>query len=133
MCTTCGVVRSRREVLRDLDFTAGAGRVTGLVGPSGCGKTTLMRVLAGTQRVSAGRVTIFGRSAGHRMLRGRIGYAPQAASVYDDLTVTQNLRYFATAIGAVGDEVDRVLGAVDLVRLGHHAWSAGSLVANEAG
>jgi ABC-2 type transport system ATP-binding protein len=78
-----------------------------------------MRVLAGTQRVSAGSATIFGRVAGHRALRGHIGYAPQAASVYDDLTVNQNVRYFATAVGAADDEVDRVLTAVDLTRLRH--------------
>jgi ABC-2 type transport system ATP-binding protein len=52
-------------------------------------------------------------------LRGHIGYAPQAASVYDDLTVNQNVRYFATAVGAADDEVDRVLTAVDLTRLRH--------------
>jgi ABC-2 type transport system ATP-binding protein len=114
------VVRGGREILHDLDFDVAAGRITGLVGPSGCGKTTLMRVLAGTQRVVGGRATIFGKVAGHQTLRGRIGYAPQAASVYDDLTVTQNVRYFATEVRADHDEVDRVLAAVDMARLEHH-------------
>ena len=114
------VVRSRREILHDLDFGVTAGRITGLVGPSGCGKTTLMRVLAGTQRTAGGRVAIFDRPAGHPALRGHVGYAPQAAAVYDDLTVTQNVRYFATAVRAEGTEVDRVLAAVDLDRLRDH-------------
>ena len=125
------VVRDGREILRDLVFGVAAGQVTGLVGPSGCGKTTLMRVLAGTQRIAGGRVTVLDRPAGHPALRGHIGYAPQAAAIYDDLTVAQNARYFATAIGAAGTEVDRVLDAVGLDRLRDHV--VGRLSGGERG
>ena len=69
--------------------------MTGLLGPSGCGKTTLMRALVGVQQVAAGTVTVFGEPAGSPPLRDRVGYVTQAASVYDDLTVTENLRFFA--------------------------------------
>jgi ABC-2 type transport system ATP-binding protein len=108
------VRRGGREILHGLDFHIPAGRITGLLGPSGCGKTTLMRVLVGTQAISGGSATVLGRPAGHRELRSEIGYASQAASVYDDLTVEENLRYFATALHA-GADVERVLEQVDLV------------------
>jgi ABC-2 type transport system ATP-binding protein len=107
------VVRGRRTVLEGLDLTIGDG-VTGLLGPSGCGKTTLMRCLAGVQRVASGRVTIFGEPAGSPALRPRLGYVTQAASVYDDLTVGENLRFFARVLGVDRAEVDHAIAAVDL-------------------
>ncbi len=107
------VVRGRRTVLEGLDLTLGGG-VTGLLGPSGCGKTTLMRCLAGVQRVAAGQVTIFGEPAGSAPLRNRLGYVTQAASVYDDLTVDENLRFFARVLGVGRGEVDEAVAAVDL-------------------
>ncbi len=107
------VVRGGREVLRHLDLTIGGG-VTGLLGPSGCGKSTLMRTLAGVQRVAGGTVTVFGEPAGSAGLRARIGYVTQAASVYDDLTVVENLVFFARVLGLGRPEVDRAVEAVDL-------------------
>jgi ABC-2 type transport system ATP-binding protein len=107
------VVRGGRTVLDHLDITIGSG-VTGLLGPSGCGKSTLMRCLVGVQRVEAGSVTVFGDAAGSRALRDRLGYVTQAASVYDDLTVDENLRFFAQVLGVDRGHVDRVVAAVDL-------------------
>jgi ABC-2 type transport system ATP-binding protein len=107
------VVRGRRPVLTDLDLRIEGG-VTGLLGPSGCGKSTLLRALVGVQQVAGGDVTIFGEPAGSRSLRDRVGYVTQAASVYDDLTVTENLRFFARVLGADDDQVSRAVGAVDL-------------------
>ncbi|MEV6204528.1 ABC transporter ATP-binding protein [Streptomyces sp. NPDC051771] len=91
-------VRGDRTVLRALDLTVPAGRVTGLLGPSGCGKTTLMRTIVGTQAKVTGALTVLGVPAGHPDLRPRIGYVTQAPSVYDDLTVRQNLDYFAAVL-----------------------------------
>lgn len=92
------VVRGTRTVLRDLRFTVPRGRVTGLLGPSGCGKTTLMRAIAGTQAKVTGTLEVLGRPAGDASLRPRIGYVTQAPSVYGDLTVRQNLEYFAAVL-----------------------------------
>ncbi|WP_024759477.1 ABC transporter ATP-binding protein [Streptomyces exfoliatus] len=91
-------VRGERTVLRGLDFTVPSGRITGLLGPSGCGKTTLMRAIVGTQAKVGGTLQVLGRPAGDPDLRSRIGYVTQDPSVYDDLTVRQNLDYFAAVL-----------------------------------
>ena len=121
------MVRGPREVLHGLDFTIPVGQVTGLLGPSGCGKSTLMRVLVGVQAGVTGTVTVFGEAAGAKALRHRIGYVTQAASVYDDLSVTENLAFFARVLGVDGSEVARCIETVDL------ADHAGDVVANLSG
>jgi ABC-2 type transport system ATP-binding protein len=108
------VVRGGSEVLRGVSFDLPSGGVTGLLGPSGSGKTTLLRCVLGVQKITAGTVTVLGRAAGSPALRSQIGYASQAASVYDDLTVTENLRYFAATLRAPASDVRRVIDAVDL-------------------
>jgi len=107
------VVRGTRTVLRDLDLAVGGG-VTGLLGPSGCGKTTLLRCLVGVQQIKGGTVTVFGEEAGSPPLRPRTGYVTQAASVYDDLTVAENLRFFGRVLGTDPARSDTVLEQVDL-------------------
>ena len=112
------VDRGGREVLRGLTFDVPTGQVTGLLGPSGCGKTTLMRALVGVQSNVVGGIEILGEPAGSRSLRRRIGYVTQAPSVYGDLTVRQNLQFFATVLSAGRDAIDR---AIEYVDLGDHA------------
>ncbi|MFG3347318.1 ABC transporter ATP-binding protein [Streptomyces sp. NPDC048018] len=119
--TALTVVRGDRTVLRGLDFTVPRGRITGLLGPSGCGKTTLMRAIVGTQAKVTGTLDILGRPAGDPALRSRIGYVTQAPSVYDDLTVRQNLDYFAAVLlpgrahrAERHAAVDRAIADVDL-------------------
>ncbi|PVG82488.1 multidrug ABC transporter ATP-binding protein [Nocardioides gansuensis] len=107
------VVRSGRTVLPGIGLDVAPG-VTGLLGPSGCGKSTLMRAIVGVQRVRSGSVDVLGLPAGAKALRHRIGYQTQAVSVYDDLTVAENLRFFSRVLGADAAEVDRVVDAVDL-------------------
>lgn len=108
-----GVVRGGRSVLSDITFTIPAGSVTGLLGPSGCGKTTLMRALLGVQRTTTGTTAVLGRPAGSPELRRLVGYVTQAPSVYADLSVEQNLRFFADVLSASAD-VERCLAAVGL-------------------
>ena len=107
------VVRGSRTVLDGLDLSIGGG-VTGLLGPSGCGKSTLMRCLVGVQEIASGSVQVFGEEAGSAGLRDRVGYVTQAASVYDDLSVRENLEFFARVLGLGGEEVDRTIDHVDL-------------------
>jgi ABC-2 type transport system ATP-binding protein len=121
------VDRGGRRVLNGLDLTIEPGGVTGLLGPSGCGKSTLMRSLVGVQQVASGSVKIAGIEAGSAPLRSRIGYVTQAASVYDDLSVTENLVFFAKVLGVGRDEVERCIDAVDL------ADHAGQVVGNLSG
>ncbi|WP_336054402.1 ABC transporter ATP-binding protein [Streptomyces sp. CA2R101] len=92
------VIRGGRTVLDALAFDVPRGRVTGLLGPSGCGKSTLMRAIVGTQAKVTGTLDVLGRPAGDPALRPRIGYVTQDPSVYDDLTVRQNLDYFAAVL-----------------------------------
>ena len=109
------VHRGKLEVLPDLSLEVPRGQVVGLLGPSGSGKSTLMRSIVGAQRITAGTVTVLGLAAGSPVLRKRIGYVTQSPSVYEDLTVSQNLRYFGRVIGAPAGDIDRVLTEVDLV------------------
>src|SRR6266516_913981 len=90
------VVRGRKEVLHGISTKIPAGLVTGLLGPSGSGKTTLMRAIVGVQKVRSGQITVLGQPAGTPPLRSRIGYLTQAPSIYLDLTVRENARYFAS-------------------------------------
>ncbi len=108
------VERGGVEVLHGLSFAVAGGRVTGLLGPSGCGKTTLMRAIVGVQIVASGRVTVLGRSAGSRRLRSRLGYVTQAPSVYRDLSVRENLRFFARVLGVSSHRIDEVVETVAL-------------------
>jgi ABC-2 type transport system ATP-binding protein len=108
------VRRGGRLVLPSISLEVDPGVVTGLLGPSGSGKTTLMRAVVGVQVVEAGRVTVLGRPAGTRELRRRVGYLTQAPSVYGDLTVSENLDYFARILEVSADRVDATIGTVGL-------------------
>ncbi|GAA1604083.1 ABC transporter ATP-binding protein [Kribbella karoonensis] len=114
-CRDVVVVRGEQEVLHGIGFDLRTGTVTGLLGPSGCGKTTLIRAIVGLQAQVTGEVTVLGLLAGAPKLRGRVGYVTQEASVYGDLTVTENLRFFAAVLGVPVSDVARVIETVDLV------------------
>jgi ABC-2 type transport system ATP-binding protein len=108
------VVRGGTVVLPELSCAVGEGSVTGLLGPSGSGKSTLIRAIVGVQRVAGGPIEVLGRPAGAEELRARVGYMTQAPSVYGDLTVGENLRFFARVLGAPADAVERAIVQVDL-------------------
>jgi ABC-2 type transport system ATP-binding protein len=113
------VRRGGKAVIRRLSAELPAGEVTGLLGPSGCGKTTLIRSIVGVQKVAGGEVKVLGQPAGAKALRAQVAYVTQAPSVYGDLTVHENLHYFARVLGAPAAEVGRALTAVDLEDAGH--------------
>ncbi|OJV28003.1 MAG: multidrug ABC transporter ATP-binding protein [Actinobacteria bacterium 69-20] len=108
------VRRGGRVVLDSLSCRIAPASVTGLLGPSGSGKTTLMRSIVGVQRIAAGTVSVFGLPAGSPELRARTGYMTQSVSIYDDLTVAENVRYFATVAGAGRTAVARTIDEVGL-------------------
>lgn len=121
------VRRGAVHVFDGVDLTIPRGQITGLLGPSGCGKTTLMRSIVGVQRIDSGHVTVLGEPGGSPQLRHRVAYGTQGAAVYIDLTVRQNLAYFASLLKAPKGEADRVLAEVGL------AEQAGQLVESLSG
>jgi ABC-2 type transport system ATP-binding protein len=116
-------------VLHGLDLDVQAGSVTGLLGPSGSGKTTLMRSVVGAQIVADGAVTVLEQPAGTPALRARVGYQTQAPSVYVDLSVGENLDYFAAILGVDRGGIEHAIGVVGLG--GHERQLAGTLSGGE--
>ncbi|MET1036951.1 MAG: ABC transporter ATP-binding protein [Aeromicrobium sp.] len=108
------VIRGNHRAITDLTLAVPAGSITGLLGPSGCGKTTLIRSIAGSQVIHGGAVTVLGEPAGSAANRARVGYVTQASSVYPDLTIGQNLAYFAAMAGDRAGSVDQALDEVGL-------------------
>lgn len=110
------VRRSRKPVLKGITCGVPKGQIAGLIGPSGSGKTTLMRSIMGVQKISSGSVTVMGERAGSPALRRQIGYMAQGASVYTNLTVTENVRYFGRLLGYNKAECERVIELVELTK-----------------
>src|SRR3954470_991638 len=121
------VHRGARRVLHEVGCAIPPGQVTGLLGPSGSGKSTLMRAIVGVQQVRSGQVTVLDRPAGAATLRSRVGYVTQAPSVYADLTVRENARYFAALYGRGAAAADGAIADVGL------SDAAGQLVENLSG
>lgn len=108
------VRRGEKVVLPGVSIRVRAGAVTGLLGPSGCGKSTLMRAIVGVQIVEGGEVSVLGLPAGTAELRRRVGYVTQAPSVYPDLSVAENLAYFARVLDVPDTRIDASIEAVGL-------------------
>jgi ABC-2 type transport system ATP-binding protein len=111
------VVRGKRLAVDDVSVHIPRGTITGLLGPSGCGKTTLMRCIVGTQIVAGGSVTVLGHPAGSAELRHRVGYVTQDPTIYNDLRVIDNVRYFGSLYGMDARAAE---AAVDAVGMGDH-------------
>ncbi|UQU63109.1 ABC transporter ATP-binding protein [Couchioplanes caeruleus] len=106
--------RGKRRVLHGITCDIRSGSVTGLLGPSGSGKTTLIRAIVGVQIVRSGTVTVLGEPAGSPALRRTVGYVTQSPSVYADLSVRENARYFASLYGLTAADADRAVADVGL-------------------
>ncbi|HXH26583.1 MAG TPA: ABC transporter ATP-binding protein [Candidatus Acidoferrum sp.] len=119
------------EALRDVSVELSAGKIVGIIGPSGAGKTTLIRCLVGRLRMTSGSITIFGQEVGSPALRRQVSYMTQELSVYPDLSVQENLTYFASMRGQSKKQARAaVADALDAVEL---ADKAHSLVADLSG
>ena len=108
------VERGKKEVLHAISASIARGTVTGVLGPSGSGKTTLLRAIVGVQIVKSGSVSVLGEPAGSAVLRRKIGYVTQSPSIYPDLTVSENVGYFASLYGLGPSQVGTIIEQVGL-------------------
>jgi ABC-2 type transport system ATP-binding protein len=120
-----GAIRAVERVVLRVAF----GQTFGLLGPSGCGKTTLIRLILGLLAPVAGSVTVLGERMPTRRVMHDVGYMPQSPALYDDLTVAENVGFFANLYGLRSREpVERVVSLMELgERLGSpiHTLSGG--------
>ena len=106
-------------------------QITGLIGPSGSGKTTLIEAIIGYLKVAPHTISVFDETVGSAGLRETVAYMPQDSAIYTDLTVRQNLIYFARILGLrraeAKSQTNEILRAVGLT------GKANSLVHNLSG
>jgi ABC-2 type transport system ATP-binding protein len=103
----------QQKALDGVTLRVRQGEIYGLLGPNGAGKTTLIRAIVGLVAPDSGSVTVLGRRMPNLDILGRVGYMTQQAALYPDLSVEENLRFFAAISGADGN-VDEALKVVEL-------------------
>jgi ABC-2 type transport system ATP-binding protein len=108
------LVIGENTILKEVEANISKGKITGLLGPSGAGKTTLYKSILGLRAVTSGSITVLGKDSHNNDLHDNIGYMTQSPSVYFDLTVLENLNYFAKVSGASTSQISDLLDAVDL-------------------
>ncbi len=108
------VIRDGKVIVHEFDLEIESGKILGLLGPSGSGKTTIMRSVMGLQRLTKGAIRVFGTPAGHKSLRTRVSYSTQDASIYRDLTCSENIEYFRAMQGISSNSTGEILELVDL-------------------
>jgi ABC-2 type transport system ATP-binding protein len=114
-----GSGRTERRALVDVNFTAHAGEIIGIVGPNGAGKTTLLGLIAGDLELTSGTLTVGGHRAGTRAARRLVGYAPDPPLLPPELTGTEWLSYLASHRASTPrDRLALVRQAVELAELG---------------
>jgi ABC-2 type transport system ATP-binding protein len=107
--------------LNGLDLQIRAGEIYGLLGPNGSGKTTFIRCVAGLLLPEAGSLTVLGGTSRAAVSAGRVGYMTQAPALYGELSVQENLRFFAALQGVphADERIEEALRMVDLLDRGH--------------
>jgi ABC-2 type transport system ATP-binding protein len=108
------------DALDGLDLQVRSGEIYGLLGPNGSGKTTFIRCVAGLIRPEAGSITVLGQSPRDAVAAGRVGYMTQAAALYGDLSVNENLEFLARLEGVedADENIEAALRTVDLLDRG---------------
>ncbi|NGP77183.1 ABC transporter ATP-binding protein [Balneolaceae bacterium YR4-1] len=94
------------KALKDISFEVQKGEIFGLIGPDGAGKTTVFRILTTLLKPDSGKAEVLGKDVvlGYRKIRSEVGYMPGRFSLYQDLTVEENLQFFASVFGTTLDE-----------------------------
>lgn len=105
------------EALRGVDLALRVGEIYGLLGPNGSGKTTFIRCVAGLLRPDAGTLTVLGQTPRAAVNSGRVGYMTQAPALYGELSVEENLAFFAAleSVPTPDQRIEEALRAVDLL------------------
>jgi len=112
----------RIRAVDGVDLTVRAGETYGLLGPNGSGKTTLIRLLVGLLKPTTGRAVVLGETMPNKEVLSRVGYMTQTEAVYQDLTVLENLLFFARIYGVTsGSRLWELLELVNLVDRAHDA------------
>ncbi|WP_051250500.1 ABC transporter ATP-binding protein [Paenibacillus harenae] len=118
-----GVIRKfdDKTVLHDISLTVGKGEIFGLLGPSGSGKTTFVKIIAGIDEATGGRIEVLGTQMPKLAMMVRIGYMAQSDALYAELTAKENLLFFGSLFGLRGEPLKRRMGRVmELVNLTDH-------------
>jgi ABC-type multidrug transport system ATPase subunit len=109
--------------LRNVSISIDVGRLALLLGPNGAGKSTLIKILCGLLRPSRGRVRVLGFEWGNKMLRRRVGVLLHESLLYEELTVFENLSFYASFYGVeVSSELLKLLGVDSVLN-----WRVGQL------
>ena len=103
----------------NLDFQVEPGVTYGLLGPNGSGKTTLIRLLLGTLSPTSGEASVLGKRVPNQVVRAQVGYMPQATALYEELTIRENVSFYARLTG--NSSAARVNEVIDLVDLADRA------------
>jgi len=110
-----------KEVLHGITLNVNKSEIFGLLGPSGSGKTTLVKLIAGIDEATSGKIEVLGTAMPKLEMMKRIGYMAQSDALYTELTAKENLEFFGALFGLRGEKLKkRMLEVMELVNLTDH-------------